>query len=108
MDYSSWLFPAFFAAIAGSFVFRRYKYGSWTGAFLSRRIQRTVGEVTLSKSAMARRVMRVDVLEGSQSEDPMVGLTITSKAAFGASMMPFKITRQQALELSTLLLAAAK
>lgn len=108
MDLMSWLFPAFVAAMAGTFLFRRYRYGSWTGAFLSHKIQRTVGEITIRRSTMVSQVLRVDALEASQSEGPMVGLTITSKATLGASMTPFKISPQQALELSALLQAAAR
>lgn len=108
MNYSNWLFPALFALVASSILYKRYKYGSWTGAFLSGRIQHTVGEVTLSTSAMTTRVMRVDILDGTDSSEPMVGLTITAKAPLGASMVPYKITRQQASELAALLLAASR
>jgi hypothetical protein len=108
MDMPQLVFFGIFAAIGGTFIFKRLKYGSWTGAFLSGKIQRTVGEVVLSQSALVSRRLRVDILDGAPSEESAVGLTITMKATLGASMMPFRLTRQQALELSGLLQQATK
>ena len=108
MDPFSFVFFGIFAVVVGSFLYKRVKYGSWTGAFLGASIKRTVGEVTLDRFQMARRTIRVTIMGTSESTDDSVGLTLVSKAALGASMMPYKLTRQQALELSSLLQEAAK
>ncbi len=108
MDPFQFIFVGIFALVAGSFLFKRIKYGSWTGAFLGASIKREVGEVTLDRFQTATRTIKVATLENTNSNDDFVGLTLVSKAALGASMMPYKLTRQQALQLSSLLQEAAK
>ena len=108
MDLSSLIFFTFFAVIAGSFLFKRAKYGSWTGAFLGASIKREVGEVTLDKFQMTTRTIRFAVMGDARSDNDCVGLTLISKAALGASMVPYKLTRQQALDLAMLLQQAAR
>jgi len=44
----------------------------------------------------------------ARSDNDCVGLTLISKAALGASMVPYKLTRQQALDLAMLLQQAAR
>ena len=108
MDYASFLIPAIVLVIGGSFLFKRVKYGSWTGAFLSGTIRRTVGEVTLYRTGMTSRTLTVNAMESANSAEQFVGLVLTAKAPMGASMMPFKLTRDQALDLSRMLQEAAK
>ena len=108
MDQFQIIFFGIFVLIAGSFLFKRAKYGSWTGAFLGASIKREVGEVTLDRFQMTTRTLRVAAMSAPNSSDDFVGLTLISKAALGAGMVPFKLTRQQALQLSSLLQEAAK
>jgi len=108
MDYASLVIPAIFLVIGGNFLFKRVKYGSWTGAFLSGTIRRTVGEVTLSRMWTARLKLTVNAMENADSAEQFVGLVLTTKSFMAASMSPFKMTREQALDLSRLLQEAAK
>jgi len=108
MDPFNVIFFAIFAAIIASFLYKRAKYGSWTGALLGASIKHEVGEVTLDKRQMVTRTIKVAIMGDARSGDNFVGLTLISKAALGAGMMPLKLTRQQALELSALLQQAAK
>ena len=96
-----------FAIVAGFLLFKRLKYGSWTGAFVNARIERTIGEIEL-RSSLIRQKVEVHAMEGAQPTEKFVGLTIVSKAFLGASMTPFKLTRQQALDLAALLQQAAQ
>ena len=64
-----WFFIAVFLAVGGSFIYKRMKYGSWTGAFLGASIQRTVGEVTLERRAMTSHTLKVYAMEGEDSTD---------------------------------------
>jgi hypothetical protein len=108
MDYASIIIPAIVLFVGGTFLFKRVKYGSWTGAFLSGKIRRTVGEVTLHHTGMTSRTLTVNAMESANSADQFVGLVLASKAPMGASMMPFKLTRDQALDLSRLLQEAVR
>jgi hypothetical protein len=108
MDFAPFIIPALILAIGGSFLFRRMKYGSWTGAFLGGTIRRTVGDVTLDPMWMTARKLTVNAMESPSSAEQFVGLVLTSKAPMAASMSPFKLTKEQALELSRLLREAAQ
>jgi len=108
MDYASLIIPAVFLVIGGSFLFRRVKYGSWTGAFLGGTVRRTVGKVDLERMWMTSRTLTVNSMESSDSAEQLVGLVLTSKAPMAVRVSPFKMTREQALDLSRLLQEAAK
>ena len=107
MDNFQLIFFAVFALIAGSFLFKRLKYGSWTGAFLKGSIEQTYGEVLLSGSAVSSQVLKVVELRDGNG-DAFVGLVITAKAPLAASMTSFRLSKDQARELSGLLSLAAK
>ena len=107
MDLAQLILYGIFAAFVGSFLFKRIKYGSWTGAFLGASIQREVGEVTLDRFQMMTRTIKVATMGGANSNDDFVGLTLISKAALGAGMTPYRLTGQQALQLASLLQEAA-
>jgi hypothetical protein len=104
----AFLFPwVIFVGVGATFLYKRLKYGSWTGAFVSAKIERTVGEVEL-RSSLIRQKLEVHSMEGERPAERYVGVTIVSKALLSASMIPFKMTRQQALELAALLQQAAQ
>lgn len=106
MDYFQLVFFAVFALIAGSFLFGRLKYGSWTGAFLKGSIEHTYGEVLLSNTFASSQVLKVVELRDASGQ-AFVGLVVTSKAPLAASMTPFRLSKDQARELSGLLSSAA-
>jgi hypothetical protein len=93
--------------IAGSFVYGRLKYGSWTGAFLKGSIEQTYGEIMLSGGAASSQVLKVVELRDENGQ-AFVGLVITAKAPLAASMTPYRLSKSQARELSDLLSQAAR
>ena len=107
MDYFPLIFFAVFVLAAGSFLFGRFKYGSWTGAFLKGSIEQTYGEVLLSGGMASSQVLKVVELRDSNGQS-FVGLVITAKAPLAASMTPYRLSKDQAQELSGLLSLAAK
>jgi hypothetical protein len=107
MDFFQLIFFSVFALIAGSIVFARLKYGSWTGAFLKGSVEQTYGEVLLSGGVASSQVLKVVELRNSDGQ-AFVGLVVTSKAPLAASMTPYRLSKDQARELSGILAAAAK
>jgi hypothetical protein len=107
MDNYQLIFFAVFALVAGSFLFKRLKYGSWTGAFLKGSVEQTYGEVLLSGGMVSSQVLKVVDLRDDNGE-AFVGLVITAKAPLAASMTPFRLSKDQARELAGLLSMAAK
>jgi hypothetical protein len=97
-----------FVLVGGRFVYGRIKHGSWTGAFLGGSIDRTFGELQLSKGAMSSQTLKVVSLRDGGGLEDFVGLVFTAKAPMGASIQPVKLTKSQARELSTYLSLAAK
>jgi hypothetical protein len=102
------LLPFIPLAFIAYFAWRYFKHGSLTGAFLGGRISRSVGEVKVSTSSFSSSVLRVGVLETDPMNPPQVALTIVSKAVFGASMVPYKLSADQARQLAALLHQAAE
>ena len=107
MDYFQLIFFAVFALIAGSFLFGRLKYGSWTGAFLKGSIQQTYGEILLSGGMASSQLLKVVELRDGNGQ-AFVGLVITAKAPLAASVTPYRLSKDQARELSGLLSLAAR
>ena len=107
MDYFQLIFFGVFALVAGSFLFGRLKYGSWTGAFLKGSIEQIYGEIQLSGGVASSQVLKVvEFRDGSGQA--FVGLVITAKAPLAASMTPYRLSKDQAREPSGLLSLAAK
>lgn len=79
MDYLQIIFFAVFALVLGNLLFRRLKYGSWTGAFLKGSIEQTFGEIQLSRGGASSQVLKVVELRGGEGQT-FVGLVITAKA----------------------------
>jgi hypothetical protein len=107
MDYFQFIFFAVFALIAGSFLFGRLKYGSWTGALLKGSIEQTYGEIMLSGGLASSQVLKVVEMRDGNGQ-AFVGLVITAKAPLAASMTPYRLSKDQARELSGLLSLAAR
>jgi hypothetical protein len=107
MDFFQLLFFGVFALVVGNFLFGRLKYGSWTGAFLKGSIEQTYGEVLLSGGVASSQVLQVVELRDGNGQ-AFVGLVITAKAPLAASMTPYRLSKDQARELSELLSLAAK
>jgi len=107
MDLFSYVFPAIFLLVVGRFLYGRFKHGSWTGSFLRGRIDRTIGEVTLS-SGFVTQTLTVHAMRAQAGEEDFVAMTLVAKALLGASMHPYKLTKGQARELANYLAQAAK
>jgi hypothetical protein len=108
MDSASIVFFAVLALVAGRFVHGRLKYGSWTGAFLKGRIDHTVGEVELVPGMGGTRMFTVQLMKSSDNSEEFVALVAVSKAAFAASMQPYRLSKAQARELAGYLNQAAQ
>ena len=107
MDYFQLIFFGVFALIVGSFIVGRLKYGSWTGAFLKGSVEQTYGEVLLSGGVASSQVLKVVELRDSDGQT-FVGLVITAKAPLAASLTPYRLSKDQARELSGILATAAR
>jgi hypothetical protein len=108
MDYFALVIPAIFLLVLGRFLYGRIKHGSWTGSFLGGRIERTIGEVPLTKVFGTSQKMKVHAMRPTDRGEPFVALVVTAKAPMSASMVPYKLTRSQALELADCLKRASQ
>lgn len=97
------IFPFIPLLILAFFSWRYFKNGSLVGALLGGRVTETIGEISLSSSGLTSRVLRVSLMAAPEGQPKDLALAITSKAAFGASVVPFKLSHAQALELMTIL-----
>lgn len=102
------IFPLIFVAVFGFIVWRYFRSGSLVGALLGGKLTETIGEISLSSQALTSRVLRVSLMAAPAGEAPELALSIISKAAFGASVVPFKLSHAQALELISLLQRATQ
>jgi hypothetical protein len=102
------IFPFVPMAIFAFFAWRYFRYGSLVGALLGGKLTETIGEIPLSSQGLSSRVLRVSLMAAQPGETPELALAITSKAALGASVVPFKLSRTQALELISLLQRATQ
>jgi hypothetical protein len=109
VPYGFELFSLFILILLGSFAWKYFRAGSLVGAMLGGRVRETVGEIALGKSpgAMTSAVLRVHVVEPRNGGEPFVGLAVTNRSLVGASMMPFRLTRDEAREAAELLRRAA-
>ena len=104
---SSYLFLIFFLFIAGTFAWKYFRTGSLTGAMLGGKINREIGQIDLARTTTSSEVLRVFSMESSSGEK-FVGISVVSKAALGASMVPFRMSATQAQELARLLESASR
>ena len=100
-----WVLPL---AFVGILVWRYFRKGSLTGALIGARIASTVGEIDLAAPLGASQVLKVHVLEPGADATSQVALAIVSKAPLAASLVPIKLSREQAQHLATLLEQAAR
>ncbi|KRA21266.1 MULTISPECIES: hypothetical protein [unclassified Lysobacter] len=103
MDY---LFPILFLGVVAYFIFRYVRSGSLTGALLGGTIKREVGKVELTGGAFTSQTFNVIRMEDSDGQG-FVALSVVSKAPLAISMVPFRLTKAQALEVAKLLQQAA-
>lgn len=107
-DLSLIAIAAAFVVIVGRFAYGWLKYGSWTGARLKGRIERTVGEVDFSGDDDRSRTMEVHIMQGDESNVPFVGLVIHGGSLRRASIQTYRLSGDQARELTTYLNQAAQ
>jgi hypothetical protein len=108
MDYFALIVPAIFILVLGRFLHGRIKHGSWTGSFLGGRIEKTLGEVPLTKVFGTSQKIKVHAMRPADHGEAFVALVVTAKAPMSASMVPYKLTRAQALELADYLRRATQ
>ena len=101
-------FPFIFVAVLVFFAWRYFASGSVVGALLGGKLTETIGDISISSQALSSRVLRVSLMAARPGESPDLALSITSKAALGASVVPFKLSQVQALELISLLQRATQ
>jgi hypothetical protein len=106
MDNFQLLFFAVIMFVIGGYLLGRLRYGSWTGSLLKGSIERTYGEVVLSRGFAGSKVAKVVGLRGANGD--FVGLVLTVKAPLGVNMTPYRLSKVQARELAELLTLAAK
>lgn len=97
------IFPFIPVVILAFFAWRYFQRGSLIGALLGGRITDVIGEIPLSSSGINSLVLKVSLLAPSVGSTPDIAVSLTSKAPFGASVVPFKLSQAQARELITLL-----
>lgn len=98
------LFAAIGIAAVVFFLWKYYRYGSFTGAMLNGRIKKTVGEITLSSGPMYTSVLKVHTLDTPPGTAPTIALVLISKALpFAASMTPITLSSGQTEQLRDLL-----
>ena len=98
-----------FAIVGGILAFFLYRYvrsGSLAGALLGGKIVQEVGEIRLDEGLASSQTLKVHAMQ-SHSGENFVGVALVSKAALGASMMPFRLSKSQARALIQLLERAA-
>ena len=104
---SNYLFVAFFVAVLGFFAWRYFRNGrTLTGTLLGGRITQEIGEVALSQGSLMSQVLRVSDMQTPGGER-FVALAVVSKAPFGASMVPYRLSLGQARQLASLLQRAS-
>jgi hypothetical protein len=103
MDTITLLFLGVFALVVCNLVYRYFRHGSFTGAFLAGTIDRAVGEVALSRANMTSPAIKVYAMRSGDRGNSFVGIDLTAKAPLAASVQPFKLTRAQEQVLATLL-----
>jgi hypothetical protein len=102
------IFPFIPFAVFAFFAWRYFRNGSLVGALLGGKLTETIGEISLSNQGLSSRVLRVSLMAAPPGEPPELALAITSKAVLGASVVPFKLSRAQTLELISLLQRATQ
>jgi hypothetical protein len=97
------IFPFILLLLPAYFAWRYFKNGSLVGALLDGRLTETFGEISLPPWGLSSRVLRVSLMATPQGAPKDIAVAITSKAPFAASVVAFKLSHAQALELLTLL-----
>ena len=95
-----------FAVIFVAFVVRAVKYGGIKAAMFGGYIERTVGELAITKNSAVRTKIKVHVLR--HDTERKVGLEVVSKTLASWQMIPFTLSKIEAEQLSALLEKAAQ
>lgn len=99
------IFPYFigliFAAIVITFVVNAIRHGGFKAAMFGAPIERTVGEVKVTRGAIGSTTMKVHVLRAEA--EMKVGLEVVTKSVASYHMMPFTLTAAEAKSLIRLL-----
>jgi len=105
-NYLPFIVPAFFVLFIGSFIYRIIKNGGFKAAMFGAPIERTVGEVSASRSSRLMNVaVKVHVL-GGNSSDKAIGLEFVATSFASYQMMPVSLSTVEAKKLIMLLESA--
>lgn len=96
------IFFVIFSFVAAAFLWRFFSSGSLTGAMLGGKISKELGVISLGGGTFTSQNLKVLAMKSKNGEQ-FIALSVVSKAPFGASMVPFKLTKPQAQELIRLL-----
>lgn len=102
-----YLFGAVFVFVIGAFVYKAVKNGGLRGAMFGAPIIATVGEVSASKGALVRMVVKIHKL-GADTGDKTVGLELVTKSVASYQMMPISLSKAEARKLASFLESAAQ
>ena len=94
-----WIHLVWPLVVVGVLAWRWYWYRSFTGALLGVRIIEDVGEIELASQALSSCRLKVYSVQATPQDVPEVAIALVSKAALGASLIPFRLSHYQAREL---------
>jgi len=87
------------------FVLKFIRHGSLTGALLGGSIEKELAEIPLEGGRLSSQSLKVYTLRSPDGAS-FVGLSIVSKAPLSASMVPYRLSFEQARALSEVLNSA--
>jgi len=99
---SNYLLILFFVGFTGVFLYSTIRNRGFKGAVFGAPIASSLGEVSLMKRSLVSQKLKVHIL-GDASSTQFVGLELRSSGLGVFSMMPLRLTREQALAVITLL-----
>ena len=100
------LFFSFFTLFIGTFIYRRFKYGSIKAAIFGAPIERTLGEVDGGSGKIMSIKVKVHRL-GGDAPDKAIGLEFVAKSLTSYEMMPVTLSVSEAKKLAILIKSAA-
>ena len=92
------LFPLLFWGIVAYFAYRYFRFHGMAGVLFGSKVDRTLGEVEISKKAGVSTVIKIHVLE-----DKRIAVEEFSKATFSVSVSGYTLDQAQAQKLASLL-----
>jgi hypothetical protein len=98
-----YVFPAFFAAFVGFFLYRTIRYKSLRGAMFGATVLQTVGEVDGARQGPVSVKLKVHVLGDTDRPEGSVGLELVARSFASWQTTPITLPRAEAQKLLILL-----